>query len=205
MRGGDSSNDARGAGEGDSVLIGERIELVVPEREHAALLASWGGDPAVQGAFYNVWPRSAEATAERLPKLREPDFQVYLIVDRTTREPMGTAGFADPHAPQYRGVFADLEVFYQVHPRFQGKGIATEAARLLVNHLFQARPLPRLTGYVLEGNAASCRVLEKAGMTHEGVVRGIYFLHGQWTDLRLYGITRAEWGDEASYRARGTF
>ena len=40
------------------------------------------------------------------------------------------------------------------------------------------------------GNAASCRVLEKAGFRRDGLYRAVTFLHGRYTDMYLYAITR---------------
>jgi len=94
-----------------------------------------------------------------------------------------------------------LEIWYQVHPKARGNGHASQAACLLVNHLFSTRPLERIQATVVVGNDASCRVLENAGMQRDGVYRRVFFLHGQYVDMHLYSIVRDDWHDEDAYRA----
>jgi RimJ/RimL family protein N-acetyltransferase len=63
---------------------------------------------------------------------------------------------------------------YWLGSRFWGRGIATDAARTMARHAFQTRGLRRLEASVFVPNAASARVLEKAGFTLEGRLRESY-------------------------------
>jgi len=63
---------------------------------------------------------------------------------------------------------------YWVARRHWGRGIATEAARLLARHALNSRGFRRLEATVFAPNAASVRVLEKAGFTLEGKLRESY-------------------------------
>lgn len=63
------------------------------------------------------------------------------------------------------------EFGYWIAPAFWNRGIATEAARLLVAHAFDARGLRRLEAHVFAPNLASARVLEKCGFTKEATLR----------------------------------
>ena len=69
-----------------------------------------------------------------------------------------------------------------------GRGYATEAARALVAFGFEQLGMHRIFSYVDVDNVASARVLEKAGMQREGLVRHDAFMHGQWRDSYLYAI-----------------
>ncbi|MCC6791343.1 MAG: GNAT family N-acetyltransferase [Thermomicrobiales bacterium] len=182
------------------MLIGERIALRVVTKADAELLHGWYADPAYWGGYYNVWPTSVDAIEEGIQKRPGNESGFYLIVDRETGEPMGTGGFYSPHAASYSAMVPDVEVWYGVHHDYRRRRVATQAACLLINHLFSTRPYERLSGFVIAGNEASSRVLELAGMRHEGTWRRMTFLHGTWTDVLLYGITRQDWGSEAVYR-----
>jgi ribosomal-protein-alanine N-acetyltransferase len=57
---------------------------------------------------------------------------------------------------------------------YWGRGIATEAARLLSDHVLRGLLIRRLEASVFAPNAASARVLEKAGFSHEGTLRAAY-------------------------------
>jgi RimJ/RimL family protein N-acetyltransferase len=65
----------------------------------------------------------------------------------------------------------EVEVGYRLARRSWGRGIATEATRALVDYALGVARLPRLVAVVYPENAASRRVLEKLGFTHQGVSR----------------------------------
>jgi RimJ/RimL family protein N-acetyltransferase len=83
------------------------------------------------------------------------------------------------------------EIGYWVAEPFWGKGIMTEALRAFVAHAFATFPLERISAKVFEGNAGSCRVLEKAGFSLEGVMRRAFIKHGVVLDGYLYAVLRS--------------
>jgi RimJ/RimL family protein N-acetyltransferase len=78
-----------------------------------------------------------------------------------------------------------------------GDGIATEAADALVDFGFRELGLERIYAQVLEGNAASCRVLEKLGMSNEGVRRRHIRKGKRLCDVSMFGLLRDEWLDRS--------
>jgi len=78
---------------------------------------------------------------------------------------------------------ADAEVGYWIHPAARGRGVATEATRLAVRHGFIPEGdgglgLQRVRAVAAVGNAASRRVLEKAGLSVQGHERRLVTLEG---------------------------
>ena len=61
-----------------------------------------------------------------------------------------------------------VDIGYGVRPEHWGKGYATEAARGLIAWAFRQPGVQRVTADCLATNAASIRVLEKAGMRRLG-------------------------------------
>ena len=57
-----------------------------------------------------------------------------------------------------------IEVGYSVIPGWQGRGFATEALVKILNYLTENEGIPCVTAWCAAENAASIRVLEKAGM-----------------------------------------
>jgi ribosomal-protein-alanine N-acetyltransferase len=137
--------------------------------------------------------------------MRGPEKAQYLVVRRADREPVGMAGFLNPYAAEHSGMFHGIEIYYQIHPDFRRQGIATQAACLLVNHLFGARPIERIVGYVAEGNEPSRKVLEAAGLQYEGLHRHMNFTHGAYVNVIQLGMIRSDWGSEAEYRKEREF
>ena len=64
----------------------------------------------------------------------------------------------------------DVELGYRLARHAWGQGIATEAARALVDHAFRTMALPRLVAVTYPENRASQRVLEKLGFVRQGLV-----------------------------------
>jgi ribosomal-protein-alanine N-acetyltransferase len=182
------------------MLIGPHIRLQPPAPDDAARLAAWFSDPEYMGAYNTVWPTTRQEWERTLANPSGGhDTGLFLIVRRAPEEPLGMCGYFNPFT--LTDFFLGREIWYQVAPPFRGQGVATQAACLLINHLFAALPLPRVQATVNVANTASCRVLERAGMQRDGLYRQVTFLAGHYADMYLYAITRADWSDEATYRA----
>jgi RimJ/RimL family protein N-acetyltransferase len=84
------------------------------------------------------------------------------------------------------------KIGYGIAPEARGNGYATEAVRQVTRRAFREGPLRRIIAYVHEDNAASRRVLEKAGYTAEGLLREHYLINGMPVNEIIYGILRRE-------------
>jgi RimJ/RimL family protein N-acetyltransferase len=71
-----------------------------------------------------------------------------------------------------------------------GRGIATAALRAVSDYAFASFDLCRLQGYVFEHNAASMRVMEKAGYVREALLRKAATKDGKTFDLLVYAMVR---------------
>jgi RimJ/RimL family protein N-acetyltransferase len=77
-------------------------------------------------------------------------------------------------------------------PEARGHGYGTHAHRLLTRYLFAHTTVHRIEGATEAGNLAEQRVLEKAGFTREGVMRGVFWRDGAWRDGVLYSLLRTD-------------
>ncbi len=85
------------------------------------------------------------------------------------------------------------EISYQLFgTQHSGKGHATEAVDLLVRYLFGRKRVNRMQLNIHPDNAASKRVAEKCGFTFEGLMRGCWFHQGEYHDLEVWSLLRAE-------------
>ncbi|MFI9326438.1 GNAT family N-acetyltransferase [Kitasatospora sp. NPDC052868] len=80
----------------------------------------------------------------------------------------------------------------QLVPDARGRGIGTEAQRLLVDYLFAHSPVVRLEADTESANLAEQRALEKCGFTREGVQRSLVFRDGRWRDIVRYSLLRGD-------------
>jgi [ribosomal protein S5]-alanine N-acetyltransferase len=181
------------------MLIGKNLSLRPMTLADQQWLVEWFNDPEYWGQYFNRWPTSREREERLFPTYqREHESGEFVITSRSQGEPMGTIGHFNPFS---LWVFHGQEIGYEVHPRFRRHGVATQAACLLVNHLFDVTTVNRVQATVAVGNDSSCRVLERAGLRQDGVLRGVFYLHGRYTDMHMYSIVRSDWSDEATYRS----
>ena len=78
------------------------------------------------------------------------------------------------------------EMGYYVGEDHWGKGVATLAVRAACDWTFAHTDIHRIFAEPFAKNAASCRVLEKAGFQLEGVLRKNAVKDGEVLDMKLY-------------------
>lgn len=79
------------------------------------------------------------------------------------------------------------EIGYWLGEEYWGRGIATEAVEAVTRYAFDTLGMARVYADVFEWNAASMRVLEKAGFSREGVLRASAVKDRQIVDQVVYG------------------
>ena len=81
---------------------------------------------------------------------------------------------------------------YTVRPDRWDRGYATAATQLLIRFGFDQVGLHRIWACHDPDNLASGRVLQKAGLQHEGRIRDHVFVRGRWRDSITYSILESE-------------
>jgi RimJ/RimL family protein N-acetyltransferase len=74
----------------------------------------------------------------------------------------------------------------------RGMGYGTRAMKILLKYAFLERRLNKFNDYVLEGNDASAKMMEKLGCVKEGVRRQSVYINGKYMDYILFGLTKVE-------------
>jgi RimJ/RimL family protein N-acetyltransferase len=82
------------------------------------------------------------------------------------------------------------EIGYWLGQPFWGRGLATAALRLATDLAFERFDFVRLQAGIIDWNAASCRVAQKAGYTLEARLRRHVFKDEQLPDLLVYARLR---------------
>jgi RimJ/RimL family protein N-acetyltransferase len=86
------------------------------------------------------------------------------------------------------------EMGWSIHRRLWNQGLATEAARAVVDAAFEGHGQLRRIGARADArNVASHRVMEKLGMRNEGTLRQARVARGECIDEVHYGLLRPEW------------
>ncbi|GHB80632.1 GNAT family N-acetyltransferase [Persicitalea jodogahamensis] len=84
--------------------------------------------------------------------------------------------------------FQQGEIHYSLLPAHWEKGYGTELVKRIISFGFKELKLHRVHAGVATENHRSIRVLEKAGMTREGLHRRILPIRGEWKDNYHYAI-----------------
>lgn len=99
----------------------------------------------------------------------------------------------DVHLEWLSGEDRQGEIGFVFHPDYQGKGLAREAAEVMLRLGFEGLGLHRIIGRLDARNLASAGLLERLGMRREA-----HFVHnevfkGQWGEELVYAMLDSEW------------
>lgn len=85
---------------------------------------------------------------------------------------------------------ARAEVGFVLSREYWGRGLMSEAVRAILRFGFERMNLNRIEARCIAENAASARVMEKAGMVYEGTLRQREYIKGAYRDIKLYAILK---------------
>ena len=100
------------------------------------------------------------------------------------------------------GAIGECWVGYWVYSRFAGRGIATVACALGVDHAFARIGLHRVTATYLPSNPASGKVLANVGFREEGFLRENLHIDGAWQDHHYVALVKEDFASTAVERLR---
>ncbi len=95
----------------------------------------------------------------RLKHWEAHGFGVYMLSLKSTGEAVGYCGFERFRETEF------IDIRYGLANRFQGSGLALEAAKACMHEAFTKRRSPILYGAAAPENTASLSILKKLGMT----------------------------------------
>jgi RimJ/RimL family protein N-acetyltransferase len=85
------------------------------------------------------------------------------------------------------------EIGYTFDPKFQGKGLATEAVKSLLHHAFTQHNLHRIYGITDPRNLPSIKLMKRVGMRQEAHYQKSLWFKGEWADDVAFAILKSEW------------
>lgn len=136
-----------------------------PDRDYTREYLQYLGNRYAAGMFYD-WA-----------VIYEPDCKM-----------VGTCGFTS-----FNCSADSAEVGYVLNPDYWGKGIATEALKRVLQFGFEDMGLHRIEARFIEENERSRRVMEKVGMTFEGVLREGMMVKGSYQNIGICSVLEREW------------
>jgi ribosomal-protein-alanine N-acetyltransferase len=174
------------------VLETDRLFLRRLQADDLQDIFEYASDPEV--AKYTSWPahQTIHDTREFLDYVlelyRNGDVAPWGLVVKVGGKLVGTCGFLDWYPDSARA-----EVGYALSSQYWGRGLMTEAVRAVIAFGFRTLNANRIQGRCEVENIASIRVMEKAGMKLEGVLREHEYAAGRYLDIAIHSILRREW------------
>jgi RimJ/RimL family protein N-acetyltransferase len=172
-------------------LAGGRVRLRGIEPTDAGALYALHSDPRVMRYWsFPAWTHPGQAV-EHLARVtceRELMESYPWLATLPGGEPMGTCSLFGIHREHARGVIG-----YALMPDWWGRGLASEMLALALGFAFRTLGLERIEADIDPNNAASCRLVERAGFLREGTLRERWRVGGGVQDTALYGLLRREW------------
>ena len=167
----------------------ERLILRKMTLNDVEAVFAYASDPEV--SRYTLWEahRSIEdsraflkLTTQKYENGGEPDWG---IVYKGNGCLVGVCGLVNWEAEHARA-----EVGFVLSREYWGRGLMSEAVRAILRFGFERMNLNRIEARCIAENAASARVMEKAGMVYEGTLRQREYIKGAYRDIKLYAILR---------------
>jgi ribosomal-protein-alanine N-acetyltransferase len=173
-------------------IVSEHLVLRRMTMKDAEDVFEYAKDPEV--ALFTIWDahRSIDDSRAFLTSVirgyAQREVATWGVVHRAEGRLIGTCGFNG-----WNRVHSRAELGYIFGRRFWNRGLATEAVGALIAFGFDRLAFNRIEGFCIPENVASSRVMEKAGMVYEGLLRQSYFAKGVYHDLKVYSILRDDY------------
>lgn len=157
-----------------------------------AMYRNWAGDPEV--TRFLSWP-THEGVEDSRAIIEEWQNNAILLDDynwcitlKDTGEPIGSIGAVRiDEAAEY------VHVGYCIGRKYWNQGLMSEALSAVIDFFFEEVGANRVESLHAVENPASGRVMQKCGMTREGVLRDYNVNNQGLSDAALYSILRSEW------------
>jgi RimJ/RimL family protein N-acetyltransferase len=168
-----------------------RLLLRKFRRGDADAVFAYASDPQV--ALYTLWDRHRDVKTTRkfvdmvVKGYRQGMPAPWAIVLRREDKLIGAIGLRNWVLEHARA-----EVGYVVSREHWGKGYASEALNAVLDFGFSRMHVNRIEAKCVPENRGSSRVLEKAGMKCEGLLRDYEFVKGEFQNLNIYSILKGE-------------
>lgn len=98
------------------------------------------------------------------------------------------------------GAVSECWIGYWVHSPYMGRGVATAACALGVDHAFARIGLNRVTATFLPSNPVSGRVLHACGFREEGYLHRNLHIDGKWRDHHFVALNVDDYPTTATGR-----
>jgi RimJ/RimL family protein N-acetyltransferase len=173
-----------------TTLVGSRVSLRPLTADDVPALVAYRNDPLV--VRFQSWSTYSEeaarelvaAMAESLPGVDGEWHQWAISSNGLLVGDIGLRTFDDARQG---------EIGVTLAPSARGRGLATEAVRLVLGCAFGPLGFHRVVAGSDPANAAVAALLTRVGFRREGLERASVFVHGEWADDERWALLAEDW------------
>jgi ribosomal-protein-alanine N-acetyltransferase len=160
-----------------------------------SMLKNWIADEQTQWDYGEPCYTTEEAVRELfdtkyIASYSRNDYYRSAVIEKESGECIGLIAFFSMDTSNRHG-----EIEYVIGPAFQGKGYATEMTKAVIAFGFEKINLHRIEIDCRTENEASRRVIEKCGLTYEGVFRDFFWRKDHYEGRRVFSILKQDWSE----------
>ncbi|MFD1346437.1 GNAT family N-acetyltransferase [Nesterenkonia halotolerans] len=144
------------------------------------------------GSVHSSTPQQSPWSMGSLRPIYEPwstadDRLVLAVIEQKTGAMVGEVVLKDSHEENRSCGFRTL-----IGPEGHGKGLGTEATRMIIRYGLQSLGLHRISLEVYDFNPRARHVYEKVGFTHKGTGRDALRFEERWIDVHYMSILESD-------------
>lgn len=106
---------------------------------------------------------------------------------------IGEMNFVGRRDGAIEGKIRRAEIGYNMVRSYWGKGLAAEALREIIRHIFTTTEIYRLEALIRPANSRSRNLASRMGFHEEGTLRDYILWDGEYLDMVMYSLLKKEW------------
>ena len=175
-------------------ILGEKIMLREYKKDDLAHMREWVNDPEIVDNLSDLFLHAhslneTEAFLQSILNGSPKDQTHFVIADKQTESYIGQI---DLIKIDWKNRMTEMGIVLGKKDLL-GKGIGTEAIKLLQCFVFERLNMNRLQLFVHDYNQRAYTCYKKCGFVEEGRSRQHFFINGRYTDLIQMAILREEY------------
>lgn len=167
----------------------KKIHLRLFKKSDIVFKVKWINDPEINEYLHYDLPLCPDRTANWFQSIMgnsSREDYVYELFDNNTAIPLGLIGLIGIDKKNKKAEFYIING----EKDFWGKGLASEATNVFLNHVFLKHDLNKVYLYTEVNNIGAQKLFEKIGFKKEGLLKEDLIHMGNKLDRYYYGIYR---------------
>lgn len=169
----------------DKVKVGKNVYLRRITSEDTNMVVQWRNSKEVKENFIYRTPLTYESHIQWYERyVVSGEIDDFIICDNYTNEALGCVYLQKYELEHHRaedGIFLGTNTV-------RGRGIGSEALRLLIEYGFEQKKLHKIVARVLASNMVSLRLHEKVGFQREAYFKDEVYIDGKYCDIVMLGM-----------------